>query len=377
MVARIMHVVDLPVENPWLNGVAEHYDRSRYRHAVVTLGPWSELHEALETRRMRTFALRTKGKSGYPEATLRLRRLLRQERIDVVQTHLFYPSLLGLVAAAGARTPVKLVTRHHSDFTTTFHHPIHRRLDRLQAMWADRVLAASDAVKRDMIRYERVPADKITVARYGYDFDRLRPHLRCDERERLRAELGGTDRVIVATIARLSPSKGHQYLFRAAARLIPRHPELIFVLAGTGPLRNHLEALAQQAGIADQVRFLGWRSDAWSIIEASDLVVHPTLHEAFCSVIVESMALERPLIATDIAAAREQIDDGETGVIVPPRDALAIEEAVERVLLQPARFQVMGVEARRRVVDRFNFPRMMAHYERIYEDVLGCAGWSW
>jgi glycosyltransferase involved in cell wall biosynthesis len=300
----------------------------------------------------------------------RLAALLRRDRTDVVQTHLFYPSLLGLAAATVARTPTKLVTRHHSDFTTTFRRPVHRQLDRLQARWADRVLAASAAVKRDMVRYERVPAEKITVARYGYDFDRLRPRLSAADRDGLRDDLGGRDRTIVATIERLSLSKGHRYLFEAAAKLIIRHPELVFVLAGTGPLEADLRALAEQHGLGDHVKFLGWRADAWAVIEASDLVVHPTLHEAFCSVIIESMALERPLVATDIAAAPEQIDDGESGILVPSRDPDAIVDAVERVLAGRDAARRMGLEARRRVVERFNFPKMMALYESIYEELL-------
>jgi glycosyltransferase involved in cell wall biosynthesis len=367
---RILHVVDLPVENPWLNGIADHYDRDRYRHTVVTLGPESELHHALRTRGLSARALGVTRKRGYPVAVLRLRSLLRRERIDVVQTHLFYPSIIGLIAAAAAGTPVKLVTRHHSDFTTTFHHPVHRQLDRLQAHWADRVLAASDAVKLDMIRYEKVPPDKITVTRYGYDFNRLQPCLSSERRVLLRAQLGGHQRVIVATVARLSPSKGHRYLLQAARGLVARHPELIFVWVGTGPLRSELQALVDGAGLTDHVRILGWRDDAWSIIEASDLVVHPTLHEAFCSVIIESMALERPVVATDVAAAREQIDDNQTGLIVPSRNPEAIEAAVEQVLAHPEQSRRMGVDARASVVARFNFPKMMDLYESIYDDVL-------
>jgi glycosyltransferase involved in cell wall biosynthesis len=369
-VTRIMHVVDLPVENPWLNGVAEHYDRSRYHHSVVSVGSRTELHDTLQARRVPAFALSADAKSGYPMAALRLQVLLRREHIDLVQTHSFYPSLIGLIAATLAGTPAKLVTRHHSDFTTIFNRPIHRQVDRLQALWSDRTLAASAAVKRDMIRYEHVPEAKITVARYGYDFGLLRPRLSPAERDRMRDELGGRDRIIVATIARLSLEKGHRYLLEAATRLVRRRPQLLFVLVGTGPLDEELQRVARTSDLDGHVRFMGWRSDAWSIIEASDLVVHPTLHEAFCSVIVEAMALERPLVATDVAAAPEQIDDGQTGILVLGRDPSAIEAAIDRILSDSDAARRMGLEARRRVVERFNFPKMMGIYESIYDDVL-------
>lgn len=368
---RVLHFVDLPVPNPWLNGVADHYDRSRYEHLVASLGPRTELHEALERRGVRTFAMGAGSRKAFPMAVARLVRVLRAEQVDILQTHLFWPSLLGLSAGSIARTPVKLVTRHHSDFTTTFNRPIHRRLDRMQALWADQVLAASAAVKRDMIRYEKVPADRIVVTRYGYDFEALRPKLSPEHRAELRHELGGHDRTIIATIARLSPSKGHRYFFQALVELIKTYPELLVLLAGSGPLEADLRRLASDLGIGDHVRFLGWRSDVRSIIEASDLVVHPSLHEAFCSVIIESMALERPLVATDVAAAPEQVDHGETGLLVPPRDPEMLRVAIQEVLNNSDSASAMGGLARERVVDRFNFPRMMRLYEEVYRSALG------
>jgi glycosyltransferase involved in cell wall biosynthesis len=119
-------------------------------------------------------------------------------------------------------------------------------------------------------------------------------------------------------------------------------------------------------GLNEHVLFVGWRSDAWKIIEAMDLMIHPTLHEAFCSVIIESLALQRPLIATNVAAAPEQIDDSETGVLVPPRDPAAIAAAAIELASDSERAMRLGQEARRRVVERFNFPKMMHHYELCY-----------
>ena len=365
----ILHVVDLPVPNPWLNGVAKHHDGARYRHVVASLGPRTALHDALADRGVDAFALDATSRRDYPAAVLRLVKLLRSERVDIVQTHLFDPSVVGLVAGALARTPVKVVTRHHSDFTTTFDRPWHRRLDRLQALYADRVFAASAAVKRDMMRYERVPDRKITVARYGYDFDELRPVLSAAEREALRSSLGDEGDVLLLTVARLSTSKGHTYLFEAASTILAAEPRARFLLAGTGPLRDELEAEARRRGIADRVSFLGWRDDAPRLMEAADLIVHPTLHEAFCSVIIESMALARPLVATDIAAAPEQVDDGESGLLVPARDPDAIAVAVTKLLADRDLAATLAANAQASVRGRFNVPRMMALYESIYDEL--------
>ena len=371
MTATICHVVDLPVENPWLNGVAVHHDRSRFRHLVVSLGPRTELHDALVSRGIDAFTLDTRSRRDYPRTVGRLVALLRREQVDIVQTHLFDPSMLGLVAGRLTRRPVVLVTRHHSDFTTLFDKPIHRWLDRQQALRSDRVLAASEAVRRSMVELERVPPDRIVVHRYGYEFDTLRPQLTPEARLAMRRDLGVEGDVpLLAVIARLSTSKGHRYFFEALSSLRREQPELRVVLAGTGPLREELQALAVSCDLGDVVSFLGWRKDAHRIMEAADLVVHPTLHEAFCSVIIEAMALERPLVATDVAAAPEQVDTGETGILVPARDPAALADAIRTMLADPDAAAELGREARRRVVERFSFPKMMRQYEATYDEVL-------
>jgi glycosyltransferase involved in cell wall biosynthesis len=371
MMATVVHVVDLNVENHWLNGVATFHDRERFTHAVISLGPRSALHDGLEQRGVEAQALGARDKRDYVAAALGLWTYLRRKRPDIVQTHLFYPSVIGLVAASAARTPVKIVTRHHSDFTTIFNHPLHRQADRIQALWADRVFAASAAVKRDMVRYEHIPPSKIAVTRYGYDFSVLRPTMSPDERAALRSHLGGEDATIIATVARLSPSKGHYYLFQAIPEILRHHPSCRFVLLGSGPLQRELIALAEEIGVSSSVLFLGWRADVWRYIEAADLVVHPSLHEAFCSVIIEAMALERPLVATNVAAAPEQVEDGASGILVPARNAAALAAAVCDLLDDFRRAEAMGKAARRRVNEEFNFPKMMSLYESFYDDLLG------
>ena len=371
MVATICHVVDLPGENPWLNGVAATHDRARFRHVVASLGPRTALHDGLERRGVQAFALGARSRRAYPLAVARLAALVRREEVDLVQTHLFDPSLVGLAAGRLARAPAVLVTRHHSDFTTIFDKPVHRWLDRQQALRADLVLAASEAVRRAMVDLEHVPGDRIVVHRYGYDFEALRPQLAAAGRVELRRELGVEGAgPLLAVVARLSVDKGHRYLFEALPRLRQRWPGLRVALAGTGPLRQDLEAQVRSLGLDGVVSFLGWRSDAARLMEAADVVVHPTLHEAFCSVIIEAMALERPLVATDVAAAPEQVDHGATGILVPARDPQALGDAVAEVLADPDRAASMGAEARRRVVERFSFPEMMRLYEATYDEVL-------
>lgn len=370
MTTTVLHVIDLSAPNPWLNGIATHHDRTRFRHVFVSFGPKGELHRQLEERGVQTFSLGATSRRRYPAAIVRLARLLRRERVDIVQTHLFEPSLVGLAAARVAGTPVRIVTRHHADVTTVSRRPVHRWLDGRMAMGAHRVMAVSSAVVRAMVDHEGVPAEHITVAAYGYEFDELKPVLSADERRSLREELGGDRRTYLLTVARLDPFKGHADLLQAAPAIVAARPDVVFVFAGEGPQHDSLLEEARRLGVADHVTFLGWRADALRLMEAADIVVHPSLSEAFCNVLIEALALERPLVATDVGGARDQVDDGETGVLVAAGDPAALRDAILDLLARPDEAAAMGREARRRTVERFAIERQMARYEALYDELL-------
>ncbi|HEV7842901.1 MAG TPA: glycosyltransferase [Pyrinomonadaceae bacterium] len=366
----IMHVVDLVGPNPWLNGVADHYDRTRFRHLVVSLGPRAKMHEALEERGITTFALDAPARKQLPKAIRRLTTLLRREQVDILQTHTFYPTMAGLLAAKVARTPLTILTRHHADFTTLFNKPIHRRIDRWHASMADEIWSPSEFIKQCMVRYEGVPEERITVLWHGFDFELMKPRLSDEEKRALREEAGGDANFLIGTLARLNVEKGHEYLLQAVPGVVKEHPEVRFLIIGAGPRREELEAMVAELGIGDYVKFLGWRWDAWNLIEAMDMIAHPSLHEPFGIIYVESMALQKAVITTNESASPEIIDDGETGVIVPPRDSEALKSAILDVMHHPKRAEEMGREARIRAMERFNFPKMMKEYEQYYVEWL-------
>lgn len=362
----IMHVVDLPGPNPWLNGLADHCDHARFRHLVVSLKSRNGMHEALENRDVRTYTLDALSRWQLPAAILKLSQILRREQVDIVQTHTFDPTTVGLLAAKLARTPLTILTRHHADFSTLFNKPIHRRIDRWHGLMCDKVWSPSVFIKQCMMRYEGIPDGRITVIPHGFDFQLMRPRLSTEERCALRETVGGDGNYLIGMVARLSVEKGHEYLLRAVPEVVYHHPHARFVIIGDGPRRQELERMTADLGISDVVLFLGWRWDAWDLIEAMELIVHPSLSEPFGNVYVESMALERTVITTSDSAAPEIIDHEETGIIVPPRDPGAITTAIVELIQNPERARQIGREARRRAIERFNFPKMMKEYERWY-----------
>ena len=312
-------------------------------------------------------SLEMRSRFAYPFAALRLARLLRQRAPDVLHAHLFDAGLVGVVAGHLAGTRVVVLSRHHMDEAWLLGARAHVALDRWMARRADAVIAVSGAVKAHMVEREGIAAGKIEVIRLGFDFASLSPT--AADRRRVREELGGDSGYVIGCIGRLFRNKGQQYLLQAARALVTQIPDLRLVLVGSGD-RTPLERMARDHGLADRITFLGHRTDVPACIAAMDLVVHPSLSEAFSQVIVETMAVGTPLIATQVGGAAEVIQDGETGMLVPPADVEAMRAAISRLHGDRRRAEYMAAAGRAFVRSQFTVERTVDEHARFYERVL-------
>ncbi|MBI3402935.1 MAG: glycosyltransferase [Acidobacteria bacterium] len=297
-------------------------------------------------------------KTAYLGAIARLARWLRGRRVDVVQTHLVDGGIVGLAAARLARVPLVVLTRHHTSEIEMIGTRLHGWCDRLLTSRADRVVVLSQAVKTHMVRREGASPDKIEVIYQGFDFDAL--SATDDDRRRVRADLGLGDAFVIGCVARFFRTKGHPYLLGAARELARDIPNLKVLLLGGGD-REAIEAMVRGQGLADRVIFAGYRRDVPACMRAMDVVVHPSLTEAFCQTVVEALAAGAPLVATNVAAAPEVVTDGVHGLLVPRADAHAIAAAVLRLYRDPALGRRMADEGRRSVRERFTIDRMVTN----------------
>jgi glycosyltransferase involved in cell wall biosynthesis len=301
-------------------------------------------------------ALEARWRGAYPAAALRLARWLRANGIDVLQTHLFDAGLVGLAAARLARVPLAIVTRHHMDEMWMAGTRAHVAADRLMARQAGRIVVLSQAVKRHMVAREGATADKIDVIYQGFDFAALRAT--DDDRRRVRVELGIDDAFVIGCVARFFKTKGHAYLLAAARQLARDIPNLKVLLLGGGD-RAGIDAMVRANGLDDRVIVAGYRRDVSACLRAMDVVVHPSLTEAFCQTVVEALAAQSALVATNVAAAPEVVSDGEHGLLVPPADAEALAAAVLRIYRDPAFGRRMAEAGQRSVTERFTIDRMV------------------
>jgi glycosyltransferase involved in cell wall biosynthesis len=289
------------------------------------------------------------------DSALRLARLLRGARADLLHTHALAAG--NVVARTGARLDRVPVVAHlhienHFRAATA---PLIRTLDNLTARSCARLVAVSDDTRR---AYERqgYPRGRIEVVYNGVagTANGALPH---------------NDPPMIGEIARLCDVKGQRELIQALAEI----PEARLILAGRdleqgGAFQAELEREAVRVGVRERVEF-GFREDVAALLEQLDVVALPSWTEGLPMVVLEAMAAGRPVVATPVGGTPEVVSDGETGLLVPPRDPQALAAALRRVLEDRALAERLAAAGRRRVEERFTLEGMNRRLLAIYDEV--------
>jgi glycosyltransferase involved in cell wall biosynthesis len=204
----------------------------------------------------------------------------------------------------------------------------------------------------------------------GIDLDRFRPQgSRSEARRSLRI---GDDTPVVGIAARLTHEKGYREFLQAAALVLLSCPDTRFLSIGPSDaaVQTEFEDLASQLGISRAVDFLGMRVDMPDLYEAMDILVLPSHREGMPTTLMEAAAMERPVVTTDIRGCRDVVRDGETGLLVPPRDPEALGAAIASLLSDPERRRRMGLAARCRAEKLFDQRKVFAQVETVYRQLL-------
>ena len=287
---------------------------------------------------------------------LRIISVIKSFKPDVIQSHLFQGGIIGLIAGKLLRIPV-VHTRHHIDEHYQSGTFVHRWVDRTVAKRSNHVVACSEAAKKWLIEVEGVKESHITVINQGFDFSYLSPSSQAIEKAKL--DLGFSENKLnIICVARYSKAKGQNYLILALNELVKTIPNIFLTLMGPGD-SEWIVDLVGELGLEQYVRILPSRDDVPACIAAADMIIHPSLADSFSQLLIEAQAVGGLLIASDIAAAREQIIDGETGVIVPPRDASAIAEAIRLLCNNPELATSMRQNGPGHVREKFTWQRMV------------------
>lgn len=296
---------------------------------------------------------------------IRLARFVRREGIDVIHAHngtaLFYGALASILA--GGR---KVVFTAHD---RTVPQVRLRPLQKLLGLRTTRAVAVSNLGRHDLLSVGSFDPERVVVVHNGADAGDGGGGR--SARAEARAELGiPPDAEVVGTAARLHPEKNVPLLVRAFGRVAARRPRALLVVAGDGPDRTICEAAARAAGVEQSVRLLGMRDDVPRILAALDVFALSSDSEGLPLAVLEAMGASRPVVATDVGAIREVVEEGATGRIVTPGDEAGLAAAIEDLLGDPERAAAFGAEGRRVFLAGFTVDRMASEYGRVYREAM-------
>jgi glycosyltransferase involved in cell wall biosynthesis len=300
---------------------------------------------------------------------VRLASYLKRHRIDIVHAYNFYANVFAVPAARLAGVPVVLASvRDTGEYWT----PRQRTVNRIVCRWADRVVVNAEAIKKGLIA-EGYDHRRIVVIHNGIQCPATRPR---PNTARLREQLGfPPDSPLVGVVARITPQKGLEYFLHAARDVAGRMPDARFVVVGGNWIdrvyRDGIERLAHRLGLEQVVRFMGFRLDVPDLLACLTLSVLPSISgEGLSNSLLESMAAGLPVVATTVGGNPEVVVDGETGLLVPPKDPTALAAAICRLLEDRALADSYGKAGRARVLARFGNERMVRKTEDLYHDLL-------
>lgn len=295
-----------------------------------------------------------------------LKRIIVNERINLVHTHGYRAGMVGQPAAwmAGRIPVVATVHNFHDQRSRSF--LLFKAVQTvLYNIATDRIITVSGALRDELVRMERIPGSKITVIYNGIK-NEVPDQLNLISKQDLGMD---PDLPVVGAVARLEEHKGISYLIEAIPFIDREFGPASYLIIGDGPQGDYLRQLAKNLGVADRVFFTGYRNDVKEMLEVMDLVVIPSLQEGLSIFCLEALAAGKPVVASRVGGLPEIIHHEETGLLVPPADNEALAKGVVQLLNNRAKAQLLAEQGKNMVEKEFTVQRMLALTREVYDNV--------
>lgn len=337
-------------------------DHSQFDISVLCLRDLGEFVPDVESLGVKVHYLPQKDDGTDYFSFLKVAKILRQEKIDVIHTHNTQPFVDGTIGAmlAGVRTVI------HTDHARSFPDKVRYMFaEWLMSQYAFKVVGVSDHTSENLAKYEKISPKKIMTIENGIDGSRFEVAIDRDEK---RKEIGmKNDGPVIGLGVRLAEQKGITYLLQAMPRVIQSCPDINLVIVGDGELKSALQDQSAQLGIQDNVLFLGPRLDIPELLQLFDIYVLPSLWEGMPMVLLESLAAGCPVIATDVGGVSKVIKHGENGLLAQSKNPQQLAEAIVSLLADSTlrdQFAARGLEIFK---NKFSSDIMTRNYERLYQ----------
>jgi len=334
--------------------LAKGLDRNKYNPMVCCLNDKGVFADELEREGIEVIALNKMGKFDF-SILYRLFSILKDNRIQIIHTHLWGANFWGRIAGVIARVPVIIASEHGiQEYRTRFHY----FADKVLSVFTDRVTFVCKSVEEQYASRLMFDTKKAEVIHNGVDTS-------TDCRQRAK-----TDETVFTVIGRLEPEKGHEYFLEAMEKLNGKHPNVKGMIVGEGSLEDGLRLKAKKLKLGDKVRFTGFRKDIKEILDITDVLVLPSLREGLSVVALEAMALGIPVLATEVGGNPELIRNGVTGVLVSPRDSTALASALTGILENQGLAPKLGENGYNRVKKHFSLENMVKKTQELYGECI-------
>jgi glycosyltransferase involved in cell wall biosynthesis len=310
-------------------------------------------------------------------ALLSLVSVMRRGEYDIIHAHTSKAGFLGRLAARITGLKRVIYAPHGTVFSGYFpgwQTRIFILAERLAAGWCRRIITLSRAEVREFLEHGVGEESLFRVVPNGIDIERL---IGQQDRAGFRAALGWSEEdLVIVSVGRLEPVKGHQTLIRATPRIIETVSQsrtagtVRVLLAGDGTMKERLMREAERFGVSEHVHFAGHRDDVGAVLTAGDLFVMPSVNEGMGLAVVEAMACSLPVVASRVGGIPEVVEDGVSGVLTPPEDAGALAAACSGLLLDPAGRERMGIEGKRRARARYDMRAFLQNSAAVYRELM-------
>lgn len=335
-------------------------NRDKFDVSVLCLRELGEFVPEIENMGIKVFFLPQKAGTDY-FSFLKVAKILRHERINVIHTHNTQPFIDGTIGAllSGVKTII------HTDHARNF--PDKRRYmiaEWLMSHFAHKVVGVSDHTSNNLVKYEHISQKKIATIVNGIDESKYDISV---DKDKKRTELMIPQKgPVIGLGVRLSEQKGITYLLQAMPAVVKQFPDISLVIAGRGALENSLKEETRFLGIAEHVFFVGPRLDMPELLKLFDLYVLPSLWEGLPMVLLEAMAAGCPVVATDVGGVSKVIEDKQNGLLVAPRNPEQLAVAVIRLLADEQLRKEYTLKGLQKFKEKFSAEIMTKQYESIY-----------
>jgi len=297
-------------------------------------------------------------------AIIKLKKLLEKNEVKLIYCADNLSKLIGGIA--GKMAGIKVVAHCHDDFKEDV---LGKTMRIFYLMFLDRILTVSERVRNYFTVNGKISQKAITVYN-GINANVFNPQVVSSN---IKNELGlGKNTFVIGSIGTLEKDKGQKFLIEAIAILKSEGiNNIVCLICGTGPEETNLKRLVDAKGVSDEVLFFGFRNDIPSVLKILDMVVITSLTiESFSMVAVEAMSMKVPVIATKVGGLPEVVDDGKTGILIPPGDVDALHKSL-KYLIENSEIRInMGKEGRQRVLERFTIEENVRKTEQVFLEML-------